>query len=286
LLLGAVVALVGALVVYLLLANTGGSGRAAEQPTPTPEIVKVVAARGDLPAYTVLDSDKLQMVDVDKTTVLTTTARTFQEVNGKMITVAYKNNDVISKDAETLQDPGISRIVTKGQRAFGFPVQEINTFNQGINDNDRVDVVWSREFKITDYVQPPSGAPPEKVEGQAWTTKTLLQNVRVLKVVSLQVGKKSSGQVVNASGGQEGDAEQKQQQAIQAAYAEDAPPAMLLILEITDQQAEVVKFARENGKVDLALRAADDNDVERTTGITDKILVEDYGVVLPELVRK
>ena len=284
LLLGAIVALAGALVVYLLLAGSSKGGEPVATPTPT--LIKVIAAKADLPAFTVLDSDKVQMINVDQTTVLTTTARTLQDVNGKMTTVAYRTGETISKADEQLRDPGISRILTKGQRAFGFAIQELNTFNQGVNDNDRVDVIWSREFEINDYVQPPTGAAPEKVTQHAKTTKTLLQNVRVLKAVSLQVGKKSSGQVVNASGGNEGDAQQKAQAAVQAAYAPEAPPSMLLILEISDRQAEVLKFARENGVVSLVLRAADDNDVERTTGITDKILVEDYGVVLPELVRK
>jgi Flp pilus assembly protein CpaB len=57
-------------------------------------------------------------------------------------------------------------------------------------------------------------------------------------------------------------------------------------LSVTDQQAEVIKYARETGVVDLTLRARDDTDVERTTGITDKIMVEDYGVQIPELIVK
>jgi len=283
--LGAVVALVAALAIYLLLTGTGGRGSEAVA-TPTPTLVDVVAAKGPLKAYTVLDATNLQTVKVDQTTILTTTARNNSEVIGKMTLVDYQDSEVISKAPEALRDPGLSRVVAKGKRAFGLAIQEINTFNQGLGENDNVDLLWSRQFETTTYVQPPTGAAPEKIDRQLWTTKTLLQNVRILKVVTLGGGKATtSGGAVNASP-QDSDSAQKAQQALQASYAADAAPTMVLVLEITDQQAEVIKFARENGRIDLALRAADDTDVERTTGITDKILVEDYGVVLPELVIK
>jgi len=74
----------------------------------------------------------------------------------------------------------------------------------------------------------------------------------------------------------------------------------------TDQQAEVLKFANEGGTIDLAcdprprkkapmaktLKGPDgkdiigDHDLEKTTGITDKVLVESYGLLLPEILVK
>lgn len=61
---------------------------------------------------------------------------------------------------------------------------------------------------------------------------------------------------------------------------------MVLILSVDDQQAEVIKFARENGVLDVALRATDDNEPGTTSGITDQILVNDYKVVVPDLIVK
>jgi len=253
----------------------------------------VVAAVGPLKAYTVLNAQNVTLKSVDPSTVLTTTARTPDQVVGKMTTRDYQDGDAISTDESALTDPGIAQLLgqnpyNKGKHAFALSVQEIDTFNQGITDNDNVDVLWSRQYDVTGYVQPPSGGAPEKVERQLMSTKTLLQNVKVLKAISLKLnqGSSNSGKVVNSAGASNANQQQQAQQAVQAPYAKDAPPTMVLILAVSDQDAEVIKFARENGIVNLALRAADDTEPDRTTGITDKILVEDYKVVLPELLIK
>jgi len=284
LLLGAVVALAVALVVYVVLASGGSGSTGKALPTVTPTLVKVVAAVNDMAPFTVVTSDSVTLKDVDQTTVLTTTATSPSEVIGMMTTRAYRAGDTISKAPADLQQPGLSKVLPKGLRAFGFAIQEVNTFNQGITDNDTVDILWTREFEVTAYTQPPTGGPPDKVTQTLATAKTLLQNIRVLRVISLKVGSaQASNGPVNASGGGNASDEQRAQQQVQASFAADAPPTMVLILGVTDQDAEVIKFARENGKVDLALRAADDTEPERTTGITDKILVDDYRVVLPEI---
>ena len=289
LLLGAVVAVAVFLILYVVL-SSGSRGSNGPVATPTPVMVQVVSAVSDLPAYTVLTSDTLTLKQVDETTVLTTTARTVEEVTGLMTLRPYQAGDIISKADDALREPGVSRVLPKGLKAFGLALQEMNTFNQGITEGDTIDIIWSRQYDVTGYTQPPNGGAPEKVERQLSTTKTLLQSVQVLRVVSLlATAQNTSGQVVNPSGGttdQQQQAQQRAQAAVQAEYAADAPPTMLLILAVTDQQAEVIKFAREQGTIDIALRAAGDIDPERTSGITDRILVDDYKVVMPELLIK
>jgi len=285
LLLGAVVALAVFLVVYVLMAGTTKPAAVTVTPTVTP-IMVVVPKENGLQPNKVITSDDVELKPVDGTTVSTTTLRSPDAVVNMMVDRAYAQGTPIV--SESLKEPGIAQRLDKGSRAFSMAVREINTFNEGINDGDAIDVLWSREYDITGYVQPPGGGQPEKVERKYSTTKTLLQNIKVLKVVSLKLGSAQSGNtntVVNTQGGGNTSAsdQQKAQQALQAAYADDAPYGMVLIMAVTDQQAEVIKFARENGKVDIALRATDDTDRETTTGITDRILVDEYRVVLPEL---
>ena len=233
----------------------------------------------------VITNDDVELKPVDGTTVSTTTLRSTDAVVNMMVDRPYAQGTPIV--SESLKEPGIAQRLDKGSRAFSMAIREINTFNSGINDGDSIDILWSKTYAISGYVQPPSGGQPEKIERQFATTKTLLQSIKVLKVVSLKLGttqSSSSSGVVNTQGGGSTSAsdQQKAQQAVQAAYAEDAPYSMVLILAVTDQQAEVIKFAREEGKVDIALRATDDTDRETTTGITDRILVDNTGG-LPEL---
>jgi Flp pilus assembly protein CpaB len=287
LLLGAVVALAVFLLVYVVM-TTGGGGGGAQTPTPTPTPIQVVVAVGEgLQPGRVITDEQLDYANVDGSTVPTTSIRSKLDVVGMVVTEEYPPGQPIL--STSLREPGVAQQLERGSKAFSMALQEINTFNQGINDGDTIDILWSRAYQISGYVQPPTGGEPEKVEREFFTTKTLLQNIQVLQVVSLKVGAeqtRGSGGVVNASGGGTGDSaseQQRQQAAIQQAYEEEAPPTMVLILSVTDQQAEVIKFARENGKIDIALRATDDTDRETTTGITDRILVDEYRVVLPEL---
>jgi Flp pilus assembly protein CpaB len=72
--------------------------------------------------------------------------------------------------------------------------------------------------------------------------------------------------------------------------------AQIVILAVTAQQAEVLKFAQIDGNVSLALRSpADFIDpttgapllpaAAKTTGITLKVLVDSYGILPPEVVQ-
>jgi hypothetical protein len=82
----------------------------------------------------------------------------------------------------------------------------------------------------------------------------------------------------------------------------DGPTALtgqqqIVILSVTTQQSEIVKFAQMDGNISLVLRSPDDfidpttgdpipvvTPVE-TTGIILKTLVDTYGVIPPELVE-
>jgi len=282
--LGAVVALAVALVIFLLM-NGGTGTNAQEQPTPTPVIIKVVAPKEDIKQFTILTNDNLGLVDVDQRNVPTTTLNLVnQESVGKMVLRDYKANEpVVTTD---LQDPGVPQLLDKGKRAFAVAIQEINTFNQSIIASDSIDLIWSRKFIISAYTVPPGGGTAEKVEREAWSTKTLLQNIKVLRVVPLRTSSTTgTTNGVNSSQSGGNDAA-KADQALQAQFAATAPPTMVLILSVDDQQAEVIKFARENGQLDVALRATGDDEPGTTSGITDQILVNDYKVVVPDLIVK
>jgi Flp pilus assembly protein CpaB len=75
----------------------------------------------------------------------------------------------------------------------------------------------------------------------------------------------------------------------------------VLVVGVTDQQAEVIAYARQNGVIDLTLRSSalqkdeagvvlkdeagndirGDKEVELTTGISLETLIQQYGVLPP-----
>ena len=70
----------------------------------------------------------------------------------------------------------------------------------------------------------------------------------------------------------------------------------IVILAVSAQQAEVLKFAQMDGNVSLALRSLGDfvdpvtgaplpAEATVTTGITLKVLVDSYGVLPPEIIQ-
>jgi Flp pilus assembly protein CpaB len=193
---------------------------------------------------------------------------------------------------EDVTDPGVSQVLGRNERAFVISVKEINNFGGQLVDGDVVNLLWTRNFEITTSIVGPDGEATQVIKTLP-TTKKILDNIKILRVVKLRPGnakKAGSGAAVNAQGGEsrDTDSEAAQLAAMQGLYvaAPEPPPTAALILAITDQQAEVIKFARETGMIDLTLRAKDDAEVERTTGITDKIMIEDYGVQIPELIIK
>src|SRR5262249_11311108 len=152
-------------------------------------------------------------------------------------------------------------------------------------------VLWTREFETTQAVPNAQGQAEDKTINLP-TTKTILQGLKVLRVINLKAGgattksgSSSSGVNSNASlqSGTKGDTGSNGQAAATAAQQalyndtengqSDPMYSAAAVLGITDQQAEVLKYAREYGKISLTLRAKDDTDQEKTTGITDKILV-------------
>lgn len=63
-------------------------------------------------------------------------------------------------------------------------------------------------------------------------------------------------------------------------------PDVVIILAVTPQQAEIVRFAQLDGNISLVLRAPADSGAADTTtsGITLKWLVDHYGVLPPSAV--
>lgn len=294
LIMGAVLAALAFLVVYALTSKGIGSASTnnANVPTPVPMTVMAVANQ-DLPAYTVLDPTNVGTIEVAASEAVSPTTDAPSTLYGKMVTTGLSRNQPIMTNQLTTS--GFSQVLAKGKRAFTLAVPERATFGGMITENDYVDVLWTHQYDISQYIAGPDGK-PEKEQKTLPTTKTILQDVRVMRVISLRPAQPAAGQ--NPNGDAQPASVTKQTPATAQNYAADAGVQAVLILEVSDQDAEVLKFCNENGTIDLTLRSSDgtskradkdtkgDHDPERTTGITDKVLVEQYGLLLPEILVK
>jgi hypothetical protein len=112
------------------------------------------------------------------------------------------------------------------------------------------------------------------------TVKTILQDKRVLYVSVTRVTQAQTGTASPSPGqGAQG----------QPAASVDT---VIIVFAGTDQDAELIKFAQrdfgEIGALTALLRRVEDTDEEvpndETTGITLTVLIEQYGVVIPDIV--
>jgi Flp pilus assembly protein CpaB len=294
LVLGALLAAMAFVVVYVVMSKTTSDIEAATVPTPAP-MKAVVVATGDLPAYTMLSASNVVLQEVEATTVTSNTVTDPSAVYGKMTLVPLTKGQQLQQNYVT--QSGFSTVLAKGEKAFALAVTERNTFGGAVTENDRVDVLWTTTFR-TWVAKPGPQGQVEYVESVFTSTKTLLQDIHVLRVIDLRPPVPTEGQESQAQPASTTNGSPTQSNAPSPEmYAEDAPYQAVLILGVTDQQAEVLKFARENGILDLTLRssatfkAADgqemkgDREAEKTTGITIDKLITDYGLPTPKIVE-
>jgi pilus assembly protein CpaB len=170
-----------------------------------------------------------------------------------------------------------------GEKAVAFQVDRVTGLDFLVQAGDHVDIVVSQNLQVVqpteDSLEDPEG--PQRFETipgleNSRTVKTILQDKRVLYVSATRI-RSTAVQQTPAPG-------------------EDAPPAqpaqqienVIIVFAGTDQDAEVIKFAQNDvnnvGPLTAVLRSTDDTDVEVTTGITIDLLVENYGLPIPDII--
>lgn len=305
---GAGLAVMAFVVVYLLMSkSTLVASQTAAQAVPTPPPTRsIVVANANIPAYTMLDASNTTVTDVDSSSVETSTTSDPSVVVGQMSTVAITKGAQIQ--TSVLSQQGFSASLKMGEKAFALAVPPRDTFGGSIASGDHVDVLWSIVIEnkpctcVNGASPTPAAAPTVSAFDMVTSTKTLLQNIRVVRVINLQstLPPKQAGtdaaqtnatpvSVVVAPGSIE----------TSSMYYNDADYQQVLILAVTDQQAEVLKYLHENGNVDLVLRSSavqkdakgnnvldaanqpvvGDNGAETTTGITLDMLIKQYGLL-------
>jgi Flp pilus assembly protein CpaB len=270
----AVVAFVG--IVVLLGNNTGGPGT-VEKTTVDVLVAKVDIAIGDS-----VTPDKVEVKPLAPEEVSGTRFGNPSQLTGSPALFPVPKGSQVSQEAVGRGATGAVCITCQlqtGEKAIAFQVDPVTGLDFLIQAGDHIDIVFRSEIAV---LQPTadsagSGSPRfEPITGleAAPTVKTLLQNKRVLYVSA------TKNQPLNPN-------------ATPAPGSTDATTnpiaSVVVIFAGSDSDAELIKFAQTDntviGKLSVILRGTEDEAQETTTGITLKILVETFGIPIPEIIQ-
>jgi Flp pilus assembly protein CpaB len=314
LLIGIFLALIAfVLIIVTLNGNSGGGPGASAEPTTT---TMVVASR-DIKLGDVIQDSDVEQSTVNIVDFPANGIKLDSLVIGQVARAGVVKGQAITTDV--LQGPGgqITHItVPQGYVAMAVQVDQVSGVGTIINAGDYVDMVTgiTGTDKVPLTIAPVPVAPkgsaapapralaPEVRPYNPTTVKTLVQGIQVLG--TLLPPPTSGGSDQPAPSGQPSTTLNGQQQ--------------IVILAVTTQEAEVIKFAQIDGNISLVLRSTGDCQAPSpgpsesaspsptpnplasptatptptsacpsvtTTGITLRRLIDDLGVLPPQLVE-
>jgi Flp pilus assembly protein CpaB len=259
-----------------------GTSAANNQPA-APTTVKVMVAAQDIMLGTRVDATMVAAADRPASEGIDAFAAPDQLV-GAIARRAITRGDVVhSRDFQTASNPGTANIagaVRPGLRAIAVPLDKVTAVAYLIQPGDYVDVLLALDDadKLNPIVapNPRANAPITGPDGTSYdttpfislddwlnntTVKVLVQNVQVLAAEEAAPAPQSNVVVV-----------------------QNNAPAFVVVLAVTPQQAEMIRFAQLDGNVSLVLRSPDDQAAGEvpTSGITLAELVEMWGVLPPK----
>jgi pilus assembly protein CpaB len=262
---------------FVAVLALSGMGQQSPQTTPPPDVTVVVAA-ADLPLGVQITADKLSTTTMSQTAAVGTFQDPAQLV-GRVVRQAVSQGTALTNDDfdTGISVPNLINALQPGLRAIAIPLTRVNSVNAFLQAGDYVDVLISMED--ADGLDPVVVANPTPAAGTTTgsdfnpytsldnfvnntSVKVVVQNVQVLAAIAAQpVNTTDQSNQVPAT----------------------PQPDMVVLLAVTPQQAEVVRFAQLDGNISLVLRAPADANAPAvdTTGITLKQLVDQYGVLPP-----
>jgi Flp pilus assembly protein CpaB len=278
----AVLAFVG----IVILLNQKGSG-----PGGGPEATKVnvLVAKAAIAIGDPVTPDKAEVRAVDADAAEQTRLADTSQLRGTPALVPIQAGEQITEEKAGLtQSVGnIESQLKAGEKAIAFQVDRVTGLDFLIVPGDRIDVVVSEEVtpiqQTADSVaeQRTNKSAPARYEAvtgltNVRTVKTILTDRRVLYVSSTRVRQAQTGTP---------SASAAQQQAPQV-------DSVIIVFAGNDQDAELVKFAQrdfgEVGNLTAVVRRTEDTEEgvkdPETTGVTLNLLVEKYGVPIPDII--
>jgi len=257
-----------AFVAIVILLNNREQAAAPDEVLETVLVARQDIAIGDSVTPALVEEQEISLEAVQTTQLSSSTA-----VSGQAAIFPIPAGSQVT--AEALGIGGNRGLDIAGQlqpseKAIAFQVDRVGGLDFLIQPGDVIDVVVA--------LQLPNQLIPS--DASVRTVKAVLQNKRVLYV---STNSALPTVPVDADGDGVADPEQPPQAIIEA---------VVIIFAGTDQDAEIVRFAQRTttdvgdavaGGISAVLRHTDDEAIETTTGITIRELVDDHGVIVPDL---
>lgn len=263
LLLGIILIVIVAAALLLMSRGGGFPGVSPAQPTPSPTrppvdavvVIKEIQPNTVLTARNAAEYLEVRKVDAarfDPARHLTTLESTYNKRISSTLPLAV---DTLL-DRSVLVEPPISYEIPAGKKGVPLLVNATSGIGHLLSPGDVVDVILMYNVTVYPTTKPGQGnvaemGPCEECPSKTLpVVKTVIQKVPVLRVVDYP--------------------------AVEGRLPEDQ--VFLVLLAMSDQEAELVKFAElsDAATVQLVVRNYFDTIEEITTGITDKLLFDRY----------
>lgn len=286
-LLGLILALGTAAVVFFLLQSTAPTGE------PEIERVEVVYAMQPIAEDSPVDLEgQLGIKKVPKEGLSESVVRNLEQTQGMLATVPIEQGDIIYTNMlqtpeEQMQKAKLGKLVQVGYVAVAFPISELSSVSYGIQAGDHVDILITfsfidieQETQLREPVCPPICPVPGGLEGESQQAAGLEQLPRLATQLTVQ-----NAEILGVGRWNYKEAAVQEQQAQSRdpdAPPPPEPPPEYITLMLEPQDALVLKLAREyNASIDLAVRAQDDAQPFATQQVTLDYILTRFGVSLP-----
>ncbi len=261
-------------------------GRPTENLPPVVKTVKVLVATQDIAIGDSVTAASVEVKEVDPEDVSGTRFGDESQLTGSPALYPIAKGQQVNREAVGLGTEGtfcISCQLQPGEKAIAFQVDRVTGLDFLLQPGDHIDVVYRTEIQVLQPTADSVGTIDqirfEPITGleSAPTVKTLLQDKRVLYVSQSRIKPVAPPTATPTPGQGAGEA------------AAEVIDTVIIVFAGTDADAEVIKFAQSDqaviGRLTAILRHIDDTDIEVTTGVTLKILVDTFGIPVPDIIQ-
>lgn len=282
---GIILAIGTAAIAFIILQSRGEHAPVPPEPTPEAKTAVVIAAQ-EIPAYTDIPEDAVDTWEIPQSALTSDHLLDPEAVVGKQAMETIPRGSFITRDllvdAARAREMGYdaSLNIPEGKVAMAFKTTQLAAVAGAVQSGDFVDLLISYWFVDTE--QEAVAAPEEEqAQKESYTllAQLLLQDVEVLRVGAWAAAPPPEEEVPEEAAA-EAQEEQPPEEAQQPVAAPEAETILTLLLN--QQDALVVKFARESGAtIDLVLRGREDHDTVRTETVSIEYIMVRFEITVP-----